>query len=103
MEIARDLYALVKNFPDEEKYGLTSQMKRAAISIPSNIAEGAGRRGNAEFKNFLNIACGSSYELETQLILAQEVGFSNTDETKKLLEKIMEVQKMIYVLINKIT
>lgn len=102
MEIVKELYALVKDFPVEEKYGLTSQMKRAAISIPSNIAEGAGRRSPAEFRHFLNISNGSSYELDTQLLLAQKLGFVTEKEINQLLQQIEELQKMNYALINKL-
>lgn len=102
MEIVEDLYALVKEFPTEEKFGLKSQMKRAAISIPSNIAEGAGRRSNAEFSNFLNISNGSSYELETQLILSKKLGFAAESDINQILQKIEELQKMNYALINKL-
>ena len=102
MEIVEDLYALVKKFPTEEKFGLTSQMKRSAISIPSNIAEDAGRKSDAEFSNFLNISNGSSYELETQLILSKKLGFSDVNNINQILQKIEELQKMNYVLMNKL-
>jgi four helix bundle protein len=102
MEIVSDVYALVKDFPLDEKYGLSSQLKRAAISIPSNIAEGAGRRGPAEFRHFINISNGSSYEVETQLILSNQLGFCSETEIKPLLQKIEELQKMNYALIKKL-
>lgn len=102
MEIVEDLYALVQMFPAEEKYGLKSQMKRAAISIPSNIANGAGRSSNVEFINFLNISNGSSYELETQLILSTKLDFAAEDDITQILQKIEELQKMNYALINKL-
>ena len=102
MEIAKDLYKITENFPQEEKYGLTSQMKRTAVSIPSNIAEGAGRRGKLEFRNFLNYSNGSSYELDTQLLLAVEFGFAHEELANKLFSKIDELQKMNYALINKL-
>ena len=102
MEITRDLYDIAKIFPSDEKYGLTSQIKRAAVSIPSNIAEGAGRRTKLEFRNLLNISNGSSYELETQLLLAVQLGFANETAAEKLHFKIEELQKMTYALINKL-
>ena len=102
MEIVTDVYALVKSFPDDERYGLSSQLKRAAISIPSNVAEGAGRRSEAEFRQFINISNGSSYEVETLLILAYQLGFTNEADTEQLLKKIEEIQKMNYALINKL-
>ncbi len=103
MDIAEELYAVTKSFPKEEVYGLTSQMRRAAVSIPSNIAEGAGRRSNAEFRNFLNISNGSSYELDTQLILSNRLGFTTEDTISNLLKEIDELQKMNYALINKLS
>ncbi|MGZ3766557.1 MAG: four helix bundle protein, partial [Mucilaginibacter sp.] len=72
IEITKVVFQLTKTFPSEEKYGLISQMIRSAISIPSNIAEGCGRKSNKELHQFLNIALGSSFELETQLIIAKE-------------------------------
>jgi len=69
------VYQLSKTFPREDLYGLTSQMRRAAVSIPSNIAEGAGRLNTPEFRQFLGIARGSSFELQTQLTIAKELGF----------------------------
>ena len=69
MELTKSVYQLVLELPTDEKFGLISQIKRSSISIPSNIAEGAGRNSNKEFKHFLSIANGSVYELQTQLIL----------------------------------
>lgn len=69
------IYHVLKSFPDDEKFGLISQIKRSAISIPSNIAEGAGRNSNKEFAQFLSIANASSYELLTQLIISQKLSF----------------------------
>lgn len=70
IELAVEIYAYTKNFPSEEKFGLTSQIRRSVISIPSNIAEGAGRKSNKEFCQFLNIVYGSSCELDTQLLIS---------------------------------
>jgi four helix bundle protein len=75
MALARDVYGATENFPSHEVYGLTSQIRRAAVSIPSNIAEGAGRSGAREFFKFLSIARGSLCELETQLLLANDLGY----------------------------
>jgi len=73
MDIAKSVYSILNSLPEFEKFGLCSQISRAAVSIPSNIAEGCGKSSNKEFKRYLEIALGSSYELETQLILAFEV------------------------------
>ena len=75
MEIARDIYVLVRELPKEETYGLSDQMRRCAISIPSNIAEGQQRNSAKDFQHFINIAQGSRGELETQLLLAKDVGY----------------------------
>ncbi len=102
MDIAAELYDITKSFPKEEVYGITSQMKRAAVSIPSNIAEGAGRRSELEFRNFLNFSNGSSYELDTQLLLSARLGFTTEQTIEHLLKEIDELQKMNYALINKL-
>ena len=81
MDLVEKIYKLSVMFPTEEKFGLLSQIQRSAVSIPSNIAEGAGRNSNKEFKNFLSIAYGSSNELNTQLIIAQRVGYLKNDDT----------------------
>lgn len=97
MEIAKMTYQLSKELPSEEKFGLISQIKRASVSIPSNIAEGAGRSSEKEFVHFLNISISSSYELETQLILAQDL-FDIDGMT--LIMKINRLQRMINGLKN---
>lgn len=93
MDLVTDIYELVQNFPAEEKYNLTSQIKRSAVSIPSNIAEGAGRKSNLEFIQFLNIASGSLSELETQLEIAVRLKFIT--ENEELLKKIIFIRIMI--------
>jgi four helix bundle protein len=100
VELATDVYNSTNNFPSEEKFGLTSQIRRSVVSISSNIAEGAGRRSKKEFKVFLNYAYGSSSELETQLIISKNLGFINEEILAKLSESINEIQKMIYSLSN---
>jgi four helix bundle protein len=92
MKIVKSVYSLTSNLPSEEKFGLISQINRCSISIPSNIAEGSGRTSNKEFIHFLNISISSSFELETQLILANDL--FNTD-SEEIIEKINELQKMI--------
>jgi four helix bundle protein len=98
MLLAEDIYALTKNFPSDEKYGLSSQIKRAVVSIPSNIAEGAGRKGDKEFIQFLYIAMGSLSELETQLILSNRLQFVNSIEI--YLSQIEKIKKMLFGLIR---
>lgn len=100
MDITEDVYVLSALFPKEEKYGLTSQIRRSAISVPSNIAEGAGRNTNGEFKNFLGISSGSSSELYTQLLLSYRLNLVNKAKVIPILKKVKEVQKMNYALIK---
>jgi four helix bundle protein len=100
MEVAEEVYLLTANFPKEEKFGLISQLRRSAVSIPSNIAEGAGRNTNGEFKNFLGIANGSSYELFTQLLLSIKLKLGSESLVNPILSKVIELQKMSYSLIK---
>jgi four helix bundle protein len=95
IKLVVDIYKTSKLFPQEELYGLTSQMRRSAVSIPSNIAEGAGRGSNKEFNRFLDISLGSSFELETQIILAHELEFISDNDFNTLTDKVQEEQKMI--------
>src|SRR6218665_3747041 len=95
MDLAETVYMLTAGFPNEEKFGLQSQIKRSAVSIASNIAEGAGRNSKNEFKHFLSISLGSCYELETQIILAARFNYINQDSLEVVLGKLNEVQKMI--------
>lgn len=96
IELTKVVYATISELPSNEKFGLTSQIKRSAISIPSNIAEGAGRNSNKEFKHFLSIANGSSYELHTQLILISELNLIDKNKVQPLIELCIEIQKMNY-------
>lgn len=97
IDLCVDVYKALANMPNDEKYGLSSQIKRSSVSISSNIAEGAGREREKEFYYFLNIAYGSSYELQTQLILCEKLEFISSEVNKPLLDKLNDVQKMIYV------
>lgn len=92
----KDIYILTRKFPNEELFVLTSQMRRAAISIPSNIAEGAGRGTDKDFSRFLDMATGSSYELESQLYIGYDLEYYSEEELDNYLEKIQEIQKMIF-------
>ena len=89
------IYILTGSFPAEEKFGLVSQMRRAAVSIPSNISEGAARNSRKEFINFLHIAQGSVAELETQIMLACDLGFAESEATEPLLSELEEISRMI--------
>ena len=101
VELATDIYNLTKNLPKEEKYGLCSQMRRAAVSVASNIAEGAARGSRKEFIRFLYIASGSVSELETQLIILENTGLIQENDTlTKIREKLYRVKCMIHGLIR---
>lgn len=89
------VYRLTRQFPNSEMYGITSQINRSAISIPSNIAEGAGRNTNKDFSRFINIALGSAFELETQLIIAFELNFIEKTEYEELINGIHIIQKKL--------
>ena len=96
IELTKAIYLLISDLPKDEKYGLASQMKRCAISIPSNIAEGAGRNSQKEFIHFLSIANGSAYELQTQLLLSIELNLIEKERVQPSIELCIEVQKMNY-------
>jgi len=99
MDIASDIHKIGLEFPKNEIYGLVSQMNRAAVSMPSNIAEGSNR-SNIHFKHFLNISLGSSFELQTQLLIANQNNYITTEKTIKIEDKIIEFQKMTTGFIN---
>jgi four helix bundle protein len=97
MELVEKIYHITSEFPKEEQFGLTSQIRRSAISIPSNIAEGAARNSNKEFIQFLYVAIGSLSEVETQLLLAKRLTFINEN---KLLNEIESIRRMLLGLIK---
>ena len=101
VELAADIYSATKQFPEAEKFGLTNQMRRAAISIPSNIAEGHMRITNKDFRQFLAIARGSCAELETQSIIATELNYLGKEIASVLAQKIQSVAKMLSALHSK--
>lgn len=96
IELVKEIYILSKSLPDEEKYGLKSQIQRSAVSIPSNIAEGCGRSTDNDFARFLEIALSSAYELETQLILLTSLKYFTEDELINHFDSLTQIQKMIY-------
>lgn len=102
MELVTDIYKATASFPKDEIYGLTSQIRRSAVSVPSNIAEGAGRKGKNEFRHFLHIALGSLSELETQLLIAHNIGYLNENACGELLEKNIQLILMTSSFINHI-
>ncbi|HDH08779.1 MAG TPA: four helix bundle protein [Gammaproteobacteria bacterium] len=102
MEIVREIYQTTATFPKNEEYGLSSQMRRAAISVPSNLAEGAARKGNKEFKQFLNIAQGSLSELDIQVELAHMLAYMSSERYSELMSKMTEISKMLFGLANAI-
>lgn len=101
MKLVKEVYELTRSFPKEEKFGIISQIRRCAVSIPSNIAEGAGRKTNKDFSNFLSISLGSQFELETQLILSRDIGFLENENLAFVTNELNEIQKMTSVLIDK--
>ncbi|MFT7030465.1 MAG: four helix bundle protein [Marinoscillum sp.] len=94
MDLSEDIYKLTALFPRDERFGLISQIRRASVSVPSNIAEGAGRNSKGEFKQFLGIAVGSLFELETQLLLAKRFNYIASIDNQ--LDKIDSLRKMIF-------
>lgn len=99
IELVVDIYNLTSDFPTEEKYSIVSQLRRAAVSVPSNIAEGAARNSVKEFVQFLYIALGSLSEIDTQLIISQKLDFINSD-APDIFKKIQSIRKQIFGLIR---
>jgi four helix bundle protein len=102
-EVTLDLYPITQKFPIEERYGLTSQIRRSAASIGANIAEGCGKGGETEFQRFLQISSGSASELAYHLILARDLGYLSESDFKKFASRTEEIQKMLASLLSKIT
>lgn len=102
IDLARRLYDSTRGFPQDERFGLTAQIPRAAVSVPSNIAEGQARRTSKDFIQFLYIAKGSLAELDTQLTLSQELSYIEKDSYQELLERIDALQRMLFSLISKL-
>ncbi|QNF33312.1 four helix bundle protein [Adhaeribacter swui] len=102
MELAKEVYLTTATFPAGEKFGLVSQINRSVVSIPSNIAEGAGRSSNKELSQFLSISIGSAFELETQLLLARNLNFLPKEKSDYLIQKVSKIQRMLSVLKKRI-
>lgn len=102
MGIVMNVYKLTAKLPDEERFGLSSQMKRCSVSIPSNIAEGSAKRSSKEYIKFLEISLGSAYELETQVLIADQLGYGDKELRFLILSDLDEEQKMLHGLINKV-
>ena len=100
--LVKDVYKLTEKFPKQEMYGLVSQMRRAAVSIPSNIAEGFRRYHNKEYKQFLYVSSGSCAELETQITIAKELKYIQENEEAILLERLDHIGRMISSLLKKL-
>ena len=101
-DIAIKAFQLTSGFPKEEKYGIVSQITRAAVSIPSNIAEGSSRNSEKDYNRFIEISLGSSFELETQLLISQAVNFGSDEIRSQILRDIDEEQKMLMSFMNKL-
>ena len=100
IELTVCIYKLTRTFPEDEKYGLVSQMRRASVSIASNIAEGRGRLNHAEFRQFLGMSQGSMFELKTQLLVARKLGMANKDAVDEVERLSDEVSKMLRAFIQ---
>lgn len=100
MELVLDIYRASRSFPDDEKYGLTSQIGRAAVSVASNIAEGKGRESDKELLRFLSVARGSLYEVQTQLVIVERVGYLSRKEVEALTSRVNEAGRLLSGLIR---
>jgi four helix bundle protein len=102
MELVTKVYKTTSKFPKEELFGLTSQIRRSAISIPSNIAEGFGRDSNKEYLRYLNISISSLFEFQTQLVISFNITYLNQEEFNSIYEDSREIERMLVSFINKI-
>src|SRR5689334_12939021 len=102
MEIVIEIYSLTRALPTEERFGLSAQLRRAAVSIPSNIAEGHSRLGAGEFRRFVSIARGSVGEIETQIAVAVALGFIGADEITSLSARLVRLSKMLFGLYRRL-
>jgi four helix bundle protein len=102
MALVKDIYLTSQVFPQEELYGLTSQIRKCAVSIPSNIAEGYGRNSTGDYKRFLQIANGSLYELQTQIQIALDLNYITQESFNKVFNLSIEIDKILYTIIQKL-
>ena len=100
IELVKTIYLLTRDFPKYETYGLMSQIQRSAVSVPSNIAEGQTRNSTADFQRFLFISQGSLSEVDTQIVIAQELGYLDKAKGQDVEARILELRRMLYALIN---
>ena len=100
IELVTEIYRATQSFPDRERFGLTSQLRRAAVSVPSNIAEGQGRQSTGEFKQFLGHARGSLLEVETQIFIAGNLGYLSQEQSASLIQRTEEVGRILNGLLN---
>ena len=100
--VTMEIYALTKSFPIEERFGLVTQMRRAAVSIGANIAEGRGRRGDPEFGRFIRIALGSAYELQYELLVAADAGFIPREKYEHFHRELERIGKMLWSLLERV-
>ena len=96
MNVVMECYKITSHFPKEEQFNLTNQLRRAAVSVPSNISEGSSRKSDKDFSRFLQISLGSLFELETQLILSEKLGYLESQRFNEMENQISELQRMIY-------
>src|SRR3954447_18716697 len=100
IKLVSEVYHCTQDFPKQESYGLTNQLRRAAVSIPSNIAEGQGRLTRGEFKQFLGHARGSLFEVESQIFIASNLGYLNAESANNLLQRVTELGRILNGLLN---
>jgi four helix bundle protein len=102
IDLVKDVYALLDKFPKHEHYALADQLRRSAVSVPSNIAEGQARQHTKEFRQFLYAALGSAAEVDTQFVIACELGYVSDKEALRIAEQVGEIRRMTYTLISRL-
>jgi four helix bundle protein len=102
IELVKAVYALTRRFPSHETYGLANQLQRSAVSIPSNIAEGQARQHTGEFRQFLYTALGSAAEVDTQIVIAHDLGYITQEDTDGIQARVVELQKMLHALLSRL-